>query len=112
MSPRRTRRPSQGNGLSQYSLANARTQAGLGDDIDRHVQQILQIEEQATEIEKGAPGFQLNEEIDVARVIAVPSRDGSEDAHIAGAATRGRSQYVVTPLIAQFLKSHDTALSQ
>jgi hypothetical protein len=78
----------------------------LGNDIHRHVQQRLKIEQQSAEIELRAPRFHLDEEIYIAFLVVVASRDGTENAHIPGAAMRGHPQDFFPPPVAKFLKSH------
>jgi hypothetical protein len=75
------------------------------------VQQRLKVEQQSAEIEQRAPRFHLDEEIDIAFLVVVASRDGTENAHIPGAAMLGHPQDFFPPPVAKFLKSHGVSES-
>jgi hypothetical protein len=93
-------RLSQRHGLCQHPLSNAGTKAALGNDIHRYVQQRFKIEQQSAKIEQRAPRFHLDEEIDIAFLVVVSSRDRTEHAHIPGAAMCRHPQDFFPPPVA------------
>src|ERR1035437_3905426 len=100
MSPSRTRSSlTAARPLPALALEHG-TKAALADDIHRYVKQRLKIEQQSAEIEQRAPRFHLDEEIDIAFLVVVSSRNGTENAHIPGAAMRGHPQDLFPPPVA------------
>ncbi len=68
-------------------------------------EEVLEIHQETTEIEKAAALFQIYQEIDVTPFIGVASRDGSEDADVTGSTAGGDAEDLVSAG-SQFLDSH------
>ena len=60
-----------GNGVAQHPLPHAWAQTALRDNADTALEQILQIHQQAAEIEQTPTRRHLDEEVDVARFVSV-----------------------------------------
>ena len=60
-------------------MSDSRTQSAFRDDVDVAVQQILKIHQESTEVEQAAIGFEVDEEVHVARLCRFASGDRAED---------------------------------
>ena len=71
-----------GNGLAQHPLTHSRAETALGHDIHAPAQQVLEIHEQAAEIEHAPSRSHPYKKVDVARLVGFSTRDGTEYANI------------------------------
>jgi hypothetical protein len=73
-----------------------RFQAGLQawfcDHVDRMTKQVLEVYEQRGQVEQAPARLEVDQEIDVAGGVGIPTRDRPEDADIAGAMASGDGQ--------------------
>jgi hypothetical protein len=58
--------PAQVDGVGQYPLSHPRAQATLRDDVDVALQQVLEIHQQAAEVEQAPVWFEVDQEVHVA----------------------------------------------
>lgn len=74
--------PFQVDGVFEHPVCNARTQSGFGGDVNVASEQIAEIHEKGTEVEKAAAFFKVDEEVEVAVLGYFASCDGSEDPYV------------------------------
>lgn len=72
--------------------------AAVAEHIDLSAKQILQVLPQADEIDQAATGFHLDQEINVARSIRVPSRHRAEHTDVARPVLSGLPQNLFPPV--------------
>lgn len=76
--------PSQVDGIGKDAVGNPGPQSTLGDHVDIALQQLLQVHEEAAEVEQAPPRLEIDEEVDVARVGCFTAGDRADDAHVRG----------------------------
>ncbi len=75
-------RSSQSDGLTQNAIAHALTQRLRRSNVDVAPQQLREIDDKRSTIEKAVIGRHVDEEIDVALRIAITAHNRSEHAHV------------------------------
>jgi len=99
-------RPSQGDGLAKDSIADAVAEAAFGDDVNFSVEDCLQVEQQAAEVEETAAGIEVHEKIDIAPGVAVAPGDGAKDADVSGSAVGGDTKNFIALRCSEDLQGH------
>ena len=95
---------SQRRRIAERAFPGARTKHRFGGNVDPGVQQILEIHEQTSKIHQTAVRRKVYQEIIVARVFAVASRDRPENPHIRGDPTGGQFENALPLRDAKLLK--------
>jgi len=96
--------------LPKDTFPDSRFDAAFGDHIDLAAEKILQPQPEPGVVQKAAPGLELNQEIDVALIVVLPTGHGAKDAHIAGAVPGGNAQNLLPAGFQQVIQIHSYAL--
>jgi len=94
------------DGFAQHLLTNSRTQAALRHDIDATSQEVLEIHEQAANIEDTASRRHTHEQVDIARLVGVASRDRAEDPDVRRSVVCGQLEHVRPVALQSIAGSH------
>ena len=91
---------SQVDSVSQNPAHDSRAKAGLNGDIDVMAEQVPKVHQETTQVAEVPTFLEIDEEVDVARVRGITSRDRAEHAH-PRSATSTRKFDDLAPLIPQ-----------
>lgn len=91
-------RLSQRDSLPKNAFPHAVAEAAGRDHIHSGAEQPLQVEIQAAQIKEAAAGLQVYKKVDVAPLVGIPTREGTEHTNIARAAEGGQAQDLFAPL--------------
>ena len=98
--------------LASNGFAEATGKGLLVDDIDLHAEQVAQVHEQAALIQKGAPGLEADEHVQVGGFGGVAAGDGAEDADVRGAVFSRHVHDLAPPTDNLVLRDHVTMVSE
>jgi alkanesulfonate monooxygenase SsuD/methylene tetrahydromethanopterin reductase-like flavin-dependent oxidoreductase (luciferase family) len=89
--------PSQGDRLGHDLTADPRLETAHRHDVHVQAEQRLEVGLEAAQIEEGAAGLHLHQEVDVARVVGLAAGDGPEHPDVTRAVKGGDPHEVVPP---------------
>jgi len=84
-------------------------QSGLGEHVHLAAEEVLEVHEQAAEVEQAPAGLHVHEEIHVAGVIGLTFRDRAKDADVRRPvrAARARTASRLSPMISSIPMNDD-----
>jgi len=85
-------RLSQRYGFGEHTLANISPQHSLGRDVNLHVQLSLKVHEKASQVHQTPIVIQVDQQVQIAQIVRIASRNRSEHAYVAGAVARSCCQ--------------------
>jgi len=89
------RRLSQRRRLSEDTVTDTVPESCTGDHVHVAAEGLSEVHEQTTEIEKASPGFEVDQDVDVAALVGIAAGHGSEHGNVGCAALRcDREQFV------------------
>jgi hypothetical protein len=99
-------RSSQRHGFGQDAIPNLSTKHSFGRDVDLHVQLRLKIHQKTAKVHQAPIAIQIDQQVQVAKIASIASRDRSEHADVARTVTRGSIQDLFASFMSQALERH------
>ena len=98
MSRRRSFASLKEHGLAKHSVADPRLEPAFGHDIDRAIQEPLEIVLKPADVKQTAPGLHVHEKINIALSVRLTARDGPEHPEVADAMFGAEAQNLIAHL--------------